>query len=96
MSEIRTSTHAIAGFGSPGKPFRRAIAEIAECGYNHVMLLSSEGGPSGDETGDAPEALVDLINSDLNAILRTVSSHGLRVSCIYPGFLSGFLPRRPR
>ena len=30
MFEIGTSTHAIAGFGPPSKPFRKAVAEIAE------------------------------------------------------------------
>ena len=86
MFELGTSTHAIAGFGPPSKPFRKAVAEIADCGYRHLLLLASEKGPLVDKTGAASEALVDIRNSDLDAVLRMVSSHGLRVSSIYPGF----------
>ncbi len=92
MFEIGTSTHAIAGFGKPSKPFRQAVAEMANCGYSHVFLLTSENGTPVDESGNAPEALVNIRESDLAATLRTVSSHGLRVSCIYPGFGLDFSP----
>ena len=90
MIEIGTSTHAIAGFGSPSKPFRQAIAEIADCGFSHVLLLTSEDGPPVNRTGFASKVLVDITRSDVEAILRTVSSYGLRVSCIYPGFVLDF------
>jgi sugar phosphate isomerase/epimerase len=85
MMEIGTSIHAIAGFGKPGKPFRRAVSEIAECGFAHVMLLGSETGPPVDSSGDAPEAIVNLRDSDHAAMLRAIASHGLRVSCLYAG-----------
>ncbi len=86
MFEIGTSTHAIAGFGKPGKPFRQALAEMADCGFSHFMLLTSEAGPPVDKRGNAPEAAVNIRKSDLDAVARAASQHGLRVSCIYPGF----------
>ena len=85
MIEIGTSTHAIAGFGKPGKPFRQALAEIAECGCQHFMLLASENGPAVDAEGNAPDALVNLPESNVPALLKTASQHGLRISCVYPG-----------
>jgi sugar phosphate isomerase/epimerase len=85
MIEIGTSTHAIAGFGKPSKPFRQALAEIAECGYQHFMLLAFEKGPSVGAEGNAPEALVNLHESDVQALLKAASQQGLRISCIYPG-----------
>lgn len=88
--EIGTSTHAIAGFGGPGKPFRQAVAEIAGCGFRHFLLLTSEIGPPVDAAGNATEAIVDARQSDLSALLRTAASHGLRVSCLYPGFSLDF------
>ena len=94
MIEIGTSTHAVAGFGPPSKSFDQAVAEAAECGYKHLLLLASEKGPAVDETGTAPEALVDVSRSDLPAILRTVSRHGLRVGCLYPGFGPDFSPEQ--
>jgi sugar phosphate isomerase/epimerase len=84
--EFGTSTHAIAGFGAPGKPFQQSVAEIAECGYGHFMLLTWEGGPPIDSSGHSPQSLINLLESDTTAILRVVSSHGLRISAIYPGF----------
>jgi sugar phosphate isomerase/epimerase len=84
--EFGTSTHAIAGFGDPGKPFRQSVAEIADCGYGHFLLLTWEGGPPVDSSGNSPQSLVNLLESDTTAILRTVSSYGLRISAIYPGF----------
>ena len=90
MIQVGTSLHAIAGFGPPGKGFRQSVAEIAECGYSHILLLASESGPVVDETGTASGALVDIRRSDLQAVLRTVSSHGLRVSCVYPGMSLDF------
>lgn len=92
MLEIGTSTHAIAGFGKPSKPFRQAVAEMAECGFAHFLLLTSENGPAVDATGDAPEALINIRESDLGAVMKTVSSHGLRISCIYPGCPLDFTP----
>lgn len=92
MLEIGTSTHAIAGFGQPGKPFRQAVAEMADCGYSHFLLLTSENGPPVDKTGTASEALVNIRESDLSAVLKTVSSHGLRISCMHPGSLLNFSP----
>lgn len=84
--EFGTSTHAIAGFGEPGKPFRQSVAEMAECGYGHFLLLTWEGGPPIDANGDSPQSLVNLLESDPTGILRTAAMHGLRVSAIYPGF----------
>lgn len=92
MIELGTSTHAIAGFGEPSKPFARAVAEIAECGYQHFMLLGSEDGPAVGLSGDASNALIDIPDSDLSAILKSAALHGLRVSCIYPGFGLDFSP----
>ena len=85
MIEFGTSTHAIAGFGEPGKPFRQAVAEIADCGYQHMMLLGSEQGPAVGASGDAPQALVHIGRSDLAAIQQTIARHGLRIGCLYPG-----------
>ncbi len=90
MIDIGTSTHAIAGFGAPSKPFAQAVAEIAECGFQHFLLLGSAGGPSVDAAGQAPAALVDILGSDRRAILRLVSAHGLRVGAIYPGIPMDF------
>jgi sugar phosphate isomerase/epimerase len=90
--EIGTSTHAIAGFGKPSKPFRQAVAEIAECGYSHFLLLTSEAGFPVDKTGSAPEALVNILKSDLEAVIQTVSSYGIRISSVYPGFGLDFSP----
>ena len=86
MFEIGTANFSIAGFESPSKPFRQVVAEIAQCGYSHLFLYSSEDGPAVDQGGDAPTALVNVLKSDLDALLRTVSSQGLRISFIYPGF----------
>jgi sugar phosphate isomerase/epimerase len=92
MIEIGTSTHAIAGFGKPTKPFRQALAEMADCGYAHFLLLASEAGPPLDRAGDAPSALIDVRRSDLETLLRTVSGYGLRVSAVYPGFSPDYSP----
>lgn len=92
MYEIGTSTHAIAGFGEPGKPFRQALAEIAECGFSHFLLLTSENGPPVDASGDAPGALINLRGSDLKAVRRAIASHGLRVGALYPGFGLDYSP----
>lgn len=92
MFEIGTSTHAIAGFGEPSKPFRQAVAEMAECGFQHFLLLTSEAGPPVDCSGNAPAALINLRDSNLPALLRTVASHGLRVSSVYPGFGLDYSP----
>lgn len=90
MFEIGTANFAISGFGPPSKPFRQTVAEIADCGYSHFLIKASEDGPPVDEAGDAPAAEVNLLASDLEALLRTTSSHGLRVSSIYPGFSLDF------
>ena len=84
--DFGTGIHAIAGFGPPGKTFRRAMTEIAECGFRHLMLLCWEGGPAVDAEGDAPEAFINILASDLDRFRQTVAGHGLRVSAIYPGF----------
>jgi sugar phosphate isomerase/epimerase len=92
MIEIGTSTHAIAGFGKPSKPFRQAVAEMAECGFTHFLLLASESGPAVDSHGDAPEALVNILASDLDAVRRVVSSHGIRIGAVYPGCAVDYSP----
>jgi sugar phosphate isomerase/epimerase len=92
MVEIGTSTHAIAGFGKPSKAFRQALAEMAECGFAHFLLLASESGPAVGPNGDAPESLVNVLTSDLAAIRRAVASHGLRIGGIYPGGGVDFSP----
>jgi len=78
--------HAVAGFGPPGKPFRQVVAETAETGFKHLMLLTSEAGPKVDANGDAPDSFVNILESNHDGLMRAVSSHGLRVSSVYPGF----------
>lgn len=90
MLEIGTSTHAIAGFGAPSKPFRQALEEMAECGFQHFLLLGAGRGPCVDASGDAPMSLVDILGSDRRALLRAVAAHGLRISCLYPGIALDF------
>ncbi len=84
--EFGTSMHAVAGFGAPGKPFKRVVAEAAETGFKHLMLLTYEAGPAVTAEGEAPDSFVNLLQSDIDGLMRTVSSHGLRVSSVYPGF----------
>ncbi|MCC6445988.1 MAG: sugar phosphate isomerase/epimerase [Armatimonadetes bacterium] len=92
MFEIGTSTHAIAGFGQPGKPFRQSLAEMAECGFAHFMLLASEGGSPAGPMVDAQESLLDIRHSDIEAVVKAISSYGLRVSSLYPGFTLDYTP----
>lgn len=84
--EIGTGVHCLAGFGEPGKPFRQTVRETAEAGYKHLLLLFWEGNPGIDASGDAPQAFVNGLESNKEALLRTLASHGVQVSAIYPGF----------
>ncbi|MCB9784240.1 MAG: sugar phosphate isomerase/epimerase [Candidatus Omnitrophica bacterium] len=86
IPEFGTSTHAIAGFGEDPKPFEQSVAEVAECGYSHLLLLCSEAGPPVDSDGRAPSSFVNLLKSDIDGLNRRVASHGLRISAVYPGF----------
>jgi sugar phosphate isomerase/epimerase len=90
MFEVGVGPHSVAGFGPPGKPLGRVMAETAEAGYDHFMFLAWELNPPADDRGDAPDSFCDLKGSDLRALVRRLAQHGVRASSIFPGFMPVF------
>jgi sugar phosphate isomerase/epimerase len=80
---IGTSLHALTDFGNDVKPFCEGLADIADCGFDTVMLMNVPGRPS--LTADArPEcSLIDLAASDPEAVRAAVREAGLGVAGVY-------------
>jgi sugar phosphate isomerase/epimerase len=80
---IGTSMHALTDFGNDVKPFHEALADIAECGFDTVMLMNFPGRPT-LAAGSRPEcSLIDLEASDPDAVQEAVRSAGLEVAALY-------------
>ncbi len=80
---IGTSMHALTDFGNDVKPFHEALADIADCGFDTVMLMNFPGRPS-LAPGARPEcSLIDLEASDPDAIRQAVRDAGLEVAAVY-------------
>ncbi len=80
---IGTSMHALTDFGNDVKPFHEALADIAECGFDTVMLMNVPGRPT-LAAGSRPEcSLIDLEASDPDAVRGAVRSAGLGVAALY-------------
>jgi sugar phosphate isomerase/epimerase len=79
---IGTSLHALTDFGEDVKPFRQALAEAAECGFETVMLLNFPGRPPVTEDGPGC-ALVDLGASDPEVVQTAVREAGLGPAFVY-------------
>jgi len=92
MIEVGLGPHSLAGFGHPGKTLGQVLSETADAGYGHFMFLAWEGNPGADGEGDAPDAFINLLASDLGALRRRLGRHGLRTSAVYPGFIPDYAP----
>ena len=81
--KIGTSLHAITDFGEDTKPFLEALDDIAECGFDSVMLMNVPGKPALTMDSDPPCALIDLGASDPDVVRAGVESAGLEIAALY-------------
>lgn len=85
--KIGTSVHALTDWAAPVKPFRQAVAEAAELGFNSLMLMNIPGQAALTVDHDPPGAIIDLEASDLALVKEVVSAAGLEVACVYQGLM---------
>jgi len=80
---IGTSMHALTDFGNDVKPFHEGLADIAECGFDSVMLMNFPGRPT-LTAGERPGCcLIDLEASDPETVRGAVADAGLELACVY-------------
>lgn len=80
---IGTSMHALTEFGNDVKPFHEALADIADCGFDTVMLMNVPGRPA-LTPGERPGcSLIDLEASDPDTVRQAVRDAGLEVAAVY-------------
>lgn len=75
--------HAMTFAGQDTLPLPEACATLRKCGFDGVMLMSIPGRPAlrADRIPDA--SLLDLANSDLDAVRRIVADEGLEIVGLY-------------
>lgn len=75
--------HAMTHEGRDTMPLPEACATLRECGFESVMLMSIPGRPA-LKADDIPDAcLLDLANSDLDAVKRICADAGLEIVGLY-------------
>ncbi|MGM0492593.1 MAG: sugar phosphate isomerase/epimerase family protein [Armatimonadota bacterium] len=75
--------HAMTFEGEDSLSLPEACATLRECGFEGVMLMSIPGRPA-LQADDIPDAcLLDLANSDLDAVKRIVADAGLEIVGLY-------------
>jgi len=75
--------HAMTFDGQDALSLPEACATLRECGFEGVMLMSIPGRPA-LTAGSVPDAcLLDLANSDLDAVKRMVADEGLEIVGLY-------------
>lgn len=83
-----TSVHALTEWSQPVRSFRQVLAEAAEIGFKGIMLMHLPGGPVLTSANPDPQAaMLDLAQSDLGLVRRTVEDAGLRVACVYQALM---------
>jgi len=83
--KVSTSLHTLTDFGNDTKPFLEALSEIAELGFDGVMLLHRPHAPR-MSAGESPGCcLLDLAGSDIAAVKRSVREAGLEITCLHLG-----------
>jgi sugar phosphate isomerase/epimerase len=82
-----TSTHAISEFGNDVKPFHQALAEVRECGFEQLLLMSPAGPAM--QAGDRPgAAMLNLFDSDLGAVKQAIEEAGLEIASVHGGLVN--------
>lgn len=75
--------HAMTFEGRDSLSLPEACATLRDCGFEGVMLMSIPGRPA-VTAGDIPDAcLLDLANSDLDAVKEIVTDAGLKIVGLY-------------
>lgn len=75
--------HAMTFEGQDALSLPEACATLRDCGFDSVMLMSIPGRPT-LRADDIPDAcLLDLANSDLDAVRRIVADEGLEIVGLY-------------
>jgi len=86
--------HAMTQAGRDSLSFPRALAALAACGFESVMLLSRPGGPVLG-AGAVPEAcLLDLARSDLSLVRAQADHAGVTIVGIYAAGVTATDPDR--
>lgn len=80
---IGTSVHAITDFGNDTKPFCEALRDIADCGFDSVMLMHRPLQPALTPESSPPCSLIDLEISDPATVRDALEDAGLALAIVY-------------
>lgn len=77
-------THAV---GHQPMSFQECLTRLKSCGFDHVVLLSSGGGPVIERNSQSSESYIpDLFRSDQDELKRIIEATGVSVTAVTCGF----------
>lgn len=82
---LGVSLHALTDFGDDRRPFEQALALARATGVECVMLLSRPGAPGVRFGEHCPTTIIDLAESDPEAVLWSIARAGLWPALLHVG-----------